>query len=97
MADSAYSFDAGATWQKEDSITVDTNRTLYIVTKDINNNISAIYTAKLDKVDNEGPEIKVQSVDKDNGVTTIKTTIIKITLKIIIKNLVKNLLLPNHL
>ena len=38
MADSAYSFDAGATWQKEDSITVDTNRTLYIVTKDINNN-----------------------------------------------------------
>lgn len=71
MADSAYSFDAGATWQKEDSITVDTNRTLYIVTKDINNNISAIYTAKLDKVDNEGPEIKVQSVDKDNGVITI--------------------------
>ena len=71
MADAAYSFDAGVTWQKEDSITVDTNKNLYIVVKDINNNISSIYTAKLDKVDSEGPDIKVQSIDKEKGIITI--------------------------
>ena len=71
MAESAYSFDAGATWQKEDSITIDTNKNLYIVVKDVNGNISSIYTAKLDKVDSEGPEIKIQSIDKEKGVITI--------------------------
>lgn len=71
QADEAYSFDGGNTWQKEDSLTVDINKDLYVVVRDIQDNISSIYAINLDKIDNEAPIVTIQSIDKNTGVVTI--------------------------
>lgn len=63
LADLAYSFDDGETWQKENKAVFSKNQTVKIRVKDIEGNTSAAYKEKITKIDKNVPKVKL-SVNK---------------------------------
>jgi len=82
LADKAYSFDGGKTWQKSSSKTFTTMGTVNIVVKDKVDNISEVYTVTITKLDSTIPKAHsitatVEGEDYTSGTWTNKDIVLK--------------------
>lgn len=65
----AYSFDGGKTWQKENSKEIKNSGNIQVVVRDVEGNLSSVYTKKIEKVDSSSPVIEVSVSNKQIIVT----------------------------
>ena len=79
----AYSFDGGKTWQKDNKKQFKQNGDVSIVVRDESNNLSAIYTEKIEMIDSVAPTLEVAvsnklatitAKDNDSGITNLMVT-----------------------
>ena len=78
-----YSFDGGKTWQEQNTKEIVNSGDVQILVRDIEENLSAIYTEKIEKVDSTGPSLDIvvsnkratiTAKDADSGITNMDVT-----------------------
>ena len=79
----AYSFDGGKTWQEKNTKEILASGEVQILVRDVEENLSAVYTEKVENVDSNGPlfEISVSNKratitakDSDSGIVNMEVT-----------------------
>lgn len=70
LAEEAYSFDGGLTYQKDNFIVIEENKTLEIKVKDVMENESAIFTQEVTNIDKTQPTVTIDGSTKSGEETT---------------------------
>lgn len=70
LAEEAYSFDGGITYQKDNFVLLEENKTLEIKVKDTQGNESAIFTQEITNIDKTKPTVTIDGSTKSGEQTT---------------------------